>query len=146
VRAALVARKRNLPFNAARRLLQTNLHVVAEVDTYGFSSGSGTPCSSSHEDIEDVAEAAESAAKSATEAKAPEQVFEVNAAKNVFCGPAAPDASEPELIVLRPLLIVREDRVSFGNLSELLCGIRSLVPIGMILKRQLAVRPLDVLL
>ena len=52
-----------------------------------------------------------------------------------------------EPVVARPLVAIREDRVGLGGLLELLLGVLvALVAIGMVLKRQLAIRALDLLI
>ena len=88
------------------------------------------------------AEEAVEQAAAEIEAEAAEQVLEVDAPEQVLGGEPG-DAGKTPGIVLPPLLLVREDRVGLGDLLEPLLGARLLVPVRVVLERELPERVLD---
>jgi hypothetical protein len=131
--AGLAARNLNRRLGAARRLLERDLEVVAQV---GAAAAATAPAASTEDvaESEDVAQAAEDVLEAGEDGR-------VEAGRRGAAKPGVPEA-----IVHVPLVAVGEHGIRLGRFLEAL--FRRLVPgvpVGMELQRQFAVRALDLL-
>src|SRR5206468_11632431 len=113
-------------------LVEANLQIVKQVLASGGSICAFEVLEAPEPAENPFYEAAEPAPECA-ESHVSEYGVEVRAPENVFSVIFLVDSLSPELVVLFPLLFIGQYCVGFRDFLELLSGLRSFVPVRMIL-------------